>query len=615
MRSNPLAFIKKLKTKEERLALLTELDKRYHEDNKPVVTDEQYDIMADYHYGSTKRPVGSSSRTKAKVKLPVPMGSLTKFKVLPESSQQKFLKASVKFAVMDKEDGIALQIVYDGGVPVGAYTRGDFSTGVDVTHIISHLKIPKKIARTERTSIRGELTCDKATFAKLFGKDFATSRNFVGGLLNRKETSQALRKLKFVAYEIMDSGMGIIKQLLMLEKMKFDVVHWTILENPTLVELEKLHNERKKNAPNDVDGIVVAQNVIYKNSASPTHAMAFKINSLETAHKVKVLRVVWEESRLGRLIPRIEIKPTIIGGVKVSFFTGHNYQYILDNDIGPGTTVLAVRSGDVIPYIMSVEKPTKAQLPEEAFTVKGVHAYAKKQKGVVKSDTRLIKELTYFFSTLKVEGLKQGVVTQLVEAGYTTIKDFYSLSVADLLQLERFAERSAKQLVVALKKSREDLTFVKAAVGSGAFGEGIGEKRLESIIEAYPTIMTEDWSVDVLEGKIAALHGFKKLAVDVAQNLENFRQFCRRNKIKLVAEKAVETKGNKMVGQAALFTSVRDEELKNWILTQGGKIASTVKNATFLLIKEGASNNKTAEAQKLGKQIYTIDEFKAKYRI
>lgn len=606
MKTNPKAFAEKCKNLKE---VLDELDHRYHELHQPVVSDEVYDIMADAYYGNKKRPVGSA-RTKAKSKLPVPMGTLMKFRVLPRSTQQRFLKARSKFVVMDKEDGISLQIVYASGIPVAAYTRGDFTTGLNVSHIIPALNIPKRIQPLAATSIRGELSCDKATFAKFF-KDFATSRNMVGGLLNRKALSNKFKHIKFIAYEIMESGMPLQSQLQALKKYKFDVVPYKVFDTLDEETLTALHDSRRAKAHRDIDGLVVAQNIVYKNSDSPSHALAFKINSRESAVLVNVESVVWEESRLGRLIPRIKIKQTDIGGVKVQYFTGHNYQYIKDNKIGKGTEFYAVRSGDVIPYIMEVVKPTKADLPDVPFKVEGVHAVTKSRGP--KSDLRAIKEITHFFSVLDAEGVKQGVVTQLVEAGYTTIRDFYKIKESDLLQLERFGERSAKQFVAALKDSKEKLTFVNAATGSGAFGEGIGPKRLQAIIDAIPNLMDREWTHVELVEAIQQVKGFKKLAEVVASNLEEFQKFCKRNKLKLINPET--PAGTKMQGQSILFTSVRDKELAKYITDQGGKLASTVKNATALITKAGATNAKIEAAKAAQLPIYTPDEFIKKYRI
>src|SRR5690606_19795546 len=156
---------------------------------------------------------------------------------------------------------------------------------------------------------------------------------------------------------------------------------------------------------------------------NPTHAYAFKINSLESSVVVKVKDVVWEESRYGRLVPRVLIEPTVIGGVRVEYFTGHNNYFITHGHIKPkrgkkpppeprpinkGAMIRAIRSGDVIPYIMEVVKPARyPSEPQQPYVEDGVHLRVVEDD----SDLRRIKELTHFFTTIEVEGLKQGVVT------------------------------------------------------------------------------------------------------------------------------------------------------------------------------------------------------------
>jgi len=549
--------------------------------------------------------------------------------------QLAFMKAS-SFTLSDKEDGISLAVTYDGGVPVLVTTRGKEGViGKDVSKSIPYLKIPRKIPFKRRFIVRAEFTADKVVFLKHFAADFATSRNMGGGLLNRNEAHVNMKKFRVVCYEVLKgitAGGPLDKQLAKLADYGFDVVPHIVVKKITPESMEKYHDQRKQEAGRDIDGVVMTQNILYKVTAGyPTHSYAFKINSLANSVLIKVKDVVWEETRYGKWFPRITIETTTIGGVQVSWFTGHNAFYIEHGYLKPkkgekppyaarpinkGTMIRAVRSGDVIPYIMEVVTGAKtASLPPGPYEreADGVHFRVVHDE---KSNLRTIKELTYFFTVLDVDGVKQGVITKLVDAGYDTVKKIMKMTMQDLQALPRSADTSAAKLYKALRTARSRMTFQNVAQGSAAFGEGIGEKRLQLIVDDIPDLLDFNWSVDELAERIGKVKGFQKLAHQIAENFSVFLKFCKRNGIKLTEAKKAEVTGSKMKGQAVLFTSVRDDVLEQWIIANGGIIASTVKQATLLLVKDAnASNKKTDEAKSIGKPILTLANFRKKHGI
>lgn len=639
---DPLAYSKSLK-KVALKNLLNGLDDAYHDDGESPVSDEAYDIMAeDYtaRYGQTGAApkVGSPVKGGGKVLLPVPMGSLNKLK--PGATQIAiFLSAGVSYVVSDKEDGISLEIVYYDGLVQRAFTRGDGKIGKDVSGILSALRIPERIPEKGEVIIRGEFTADKSIFQKYYAEDFATSRNHGGGLLNRNTPSEHITRYKFVLYEILKgklAGKPISQQLSYAKELGFMVVPWKLYKDLTEAKLVQLHNLRKGGgAKRDIDGIVVAQDIAYKvvQSGNPTHAYAFKINSLESSLLVKVKDVVWEESRHGRWIPRIMIEPTLIGGVMVEWFTGHNNFYIEHGykqelvkknqipyeprPINKGATIRVIRSGDVIPYIMAVEKASKTpSKPTEAYTVDGVHLRVVHDKAVGKTNLRVVKELTHFFTVLDVDGLKQGTVQKLVDAGFDTVKKILNVKVSALLQIEGFQRTSATSLVAALERAKVNMTFGRIAEGSAVFGDKIGASRLAAIEESIPDILSRvNLPERDLEQLIRGVKGFKELSKQIASNLKTFVAFLARNKIELVETKKEAVVGSAMKGKSVLFTSVRDAALQKWIVQQGGKMATTVNNADMLVIKEGASNNKTEAADAKKIPVLTLEAFKRKYKV
>lgn len=643
IKNDPASYAATL-SKTKLFALLKELDMHYHTDANPPISDEEYDILRDVYedrfgtYGEIGAPVRGET-----VKLPVPMGSLSKIK--PGSTVlRKFLESYSTYVISDKEDGISLEIVYLGGVPTSAYTRGeDGVNGKDVSRVLRYLDIPKKIPESDLFIVRVEVTIDRATFESKYakagdpsinkGKGFATGRNFAGSLLNRNAAHAHIKALKPVAFEIMKgngAGKKVSTQFKMLTKYGFHVVPYKVFTELSEAKLVRYHNLRKNpEAARDIDGIVVTADVPYKiKQGNPTHSYAFKINSIENSVVVKVKDVVWEESRYGRLIPRILIEPTLIGGVQVSYFTGHNAYYVNHGHIKPkpgqpvphaprplnkGAVIRAVRSGDVIPYIMEVVKPAMhPSEPKQLFVENGVH-YDAVHDG--DSDVRKVKELEHFFVSVGVDNLRAATISTLYDAGFSTVGKILSLTVADLLQIPGFQRKSAAQLVSNLQKA--DMSFVRVAQGSGKLGSGIGERRLNDIYENIPDILTRgNLDKETLADEIRRIKGFDKLADQIAGNLERFVKFCRRNGIKLKAPKRVDVTGDTMAGKAILFTSVRDKQLQDWIVQNGGKLATTVKQATLLIVKDSsASNAKTEQAIENNIPIITLADFRRKYKV
>lgn len=634
MKTDPLSFAKSLQRSELK-AVLKELDDRYRAGDE-LIGDEYFDIMDDYYWSTTRAKKSAKNVggvKNADVVLEVPMASLDKFRTISKPKQAAFLKGK-GYVLSDKEDGISASLTYDNGVPEQATTRGEEGTvGKDISKLIPYLNIPKKIPYKGRFIVRAEITMDKTTFQRYFAKDYKTSRNMGSGLVTRQDDHDVARKFRFVVYEVLKgktAGGPLLDQLELMERYKFDVVPYKYVDHITEDKLIDYHDERKAQAGRDIDGVVVVKNIPYKPTAGyPTHAYAFKINSLAASVLIPVLDVVWEETRLGRIAPRVTIEPTIIGGVEVSFFTGHNNFYIehgykqedakkppyKPRPLNKGATIRAVRSGDVIPFIMEVVKGAKvASKPDIPYERRGVFLYAVHEG---KSDVRVIKELTHFFTELDTDGMQRGTVTKLVEMGFDTVKKILKMTEDDWRSLPGFANKSAATTFAAVRGTKSRMTFQNVARGSAAFGESIGPKRLEALIEAVPDLLEKiDTPQAGLVDIISGVRGFNKLAIQIAKNLKTFAKFCKRNGITLTAAKKAKVTGKAMFGQAVLFTSVRDTKLEAWIIANGGKIASTVKQATVLVVKdENSSNKKTAEADNLKKPVLTLANFRKKHGI
>lgn len=630
--------------KTESIRFAKYLDYKYHALDKPVVSDEAYDTLIFYiqdNWPAAKylKKVGHKVQKKKgviEVPLPVPMASMDKIK--PGSPVlDRFIDGGRSWVISDKLDGISLEVLYDSGVPLGAYTRGDGVKGQDVSGVIPALDIPKKIPVKQEFIVRLEFIIPSAHFDANYSihegtGDFKTARNLGGGLLKRNEPSSGVKAYRCVCYSIV-KGKGYdqpkSKQLALLKQFKFRVVanlkHKGKLDVDTLT---RLHDLRKKKSRYEIDGIIVEKDVSAKPTrANPKHAKAFKINSLANSQIVKIKLIEWRVSRYGKIIPRVHIDPIILGGVEVTHFTGHNAYYIANGyryqdrnkglpvrPINVGASIRVIRSGDVIPYIMEVIKPSrKASTPDVPYELdeRGVHALAL----TVEDDEKVaVKQLQHFFSTMEIEGIKEGTIKKLRAAGYDTIKKIIDASASDFLEIDGFQEKSSKTLEKNIQAGLKTATFALTAKASGVFGEKIGEKNMQKLIDHHPNIMQmAKLPKEELIARIQEVRGFKGMAVNVAIGLPKFVKFLSHHGIKI--KKDVAASSDRLANLSVLFTSIRDAALQKAIKDQGGNIASSVKQANVLVIKDGASNNKIETAIESGIPVLTVDEFKRKYKL
>lgn len=626
------------KTLGELRKVLQQLDYEYHDRNAAPVKDQVYDILRDVHDERSKKPyarVGSKPTQAARRKrLPEPMGSLSKLSSGSTALAQFLSKGP--FVVSDKEDGISLEVVYENHVPVAAYQRGDGTIGTDSSGVIPALRIPKRI-KPASLIVRLEFTMNRSVFDRHFnsanGGEYDTARNGAGGLLNRNQPTSHISKIKCIVHEILrgpNARVAPSKQFAYLKSLGFTVVPHKVYPKLTETILANLLKLRKGKANREIDGIVVAQDRKYTVTGKyPKHAFAFKINDLESSVLVKVKDVEFNESRYGRLAPRILIEPTRIGGVMVEHFTGHNGFYIEHGytsklkgskipyeprPINKGATIRAVRSGDVIPYIVEVVKAAKKPAqPKIPFESDGVHYYA-----LEGSDDRKAKTLLNFFTALEVDGLKRGTMDVLIDNGFDTVKKIINATAADFEEIPRFGHTKAVTLERNIRTAlAKNATLAKLGAGSVLFGDKFGESRLNELFKALPDIVYSDMSEREMVAAIQEIKGFKELAVTAAKAMPKFRKFLKRIDVKVVQPKKVKVlTGGVMAGKSILFTSVRDKPLAEWIVVNGGKLASSVKSANLVLVKdEFASNNKTEYAHANGIPVMAVDDFRAKYKV
>lgn len=628
-------------------AYLDKIDAIYYNKGEKPITDAVYDRIMEI-YGerfprsSRLKKVGAKIGSKrAEVTLPNPMSSLTKIKT--EDKIALFAsKYPGPYTVSDKIDGMSLQLVYIDKLPKELYTRGDGVKGQNISHLIPFLNIPKRISVSGRFAVRLEGVASTSAFAKHLSEDaggkFTATRNAAGGIISKlpsskdfKEYVKYAKHLSMIAFKILEgkgSELKSSKQFELLAKLGFQVVPYKIMQTIDFATLSSTLNKRIKSNDYEIDGLVVEQDKPHKISASnPKHAVSFKENSEASMVEVVCTGVTWDVSRTGKIIPQINIKPTRIGGVNVSNFTGHNAFYILhgylknsDADkkntkpkpIGKGAVLKAVRSGQVIPYVVDVLKAAKAaSLPEVAYKQVGVHFVAL-DKG--SNETQKLKKLAHFFTSIGVDGFKLSTIQKFWDAGYKTLGAYLNLSVEDFEEIPGLGRQKAKEYLTSLRKALSELTFAKLANASGYF-EGFAMGRLEAIGDAYPDVM--DWSGSKREiaDRIRELSGFKSLADDFAVALPKLIKFANKYnfKVKVIKAKVV---SSKMKDLRVTFTGVRDKDLETSILQNGGKVQAMKSDTNVLVVKDlGYSSSKVDKANDSGVPVLTVDMFRKKYKV
>jgi NAD-dependent DNA ligase len=595
----------------------------YYNTTHPLMTDNEYDIVKEYI--QTKFPkneivqqIGAPIQGKNKVKLPYEMWSMDKIK--PDSNALATWRNKYKgpYITSCKLDGVSGLYSTEGTSPK-LYTRGDGKIGQDISHLLPILNLPKP---STPIVARGEFIIPKSVFAEKYAKTFANPRNLVSGIVNAKTPDEKAKDLHFVAYEQIVPNAKPSEQLKTLTEAGFEVVENKTYDTITNESLSEILKDKRKNYQYEIDGIIVSDDAIYpRTSGNPDHAFAFKMILSDQKAEAKVIDVVWEASKDGYLKPRVRIEPIQLGGVTISYATGYNAKFIEDNKIGVGAIVELIRSGDVIPKILSVAIPAeKAKMPAVAYKWNETHVDILLENA---AEDKIVQEknVAAFFTELEVDGLKAGNVKKIMEAGYTTIPQILKMEEEDFKKAG-FKTMASKYVENIAAKIRE-APLLTIMVASGTLGRGLGNRKLGPIMSAHPDILVSTVPVAEKIAKVKTVQGIEqKTAKLFVENIPAFLAFLKASDLEY---KLTETPAPKsaapldtshpLYGKQIVMTKVRDQPIIDALAKYGATLEDSIKTTTFALIvksKEDVSN-KTKDAEKKGVQIMTPEEFKTKY--
>ena len=584
---------------------------------KPVMSDSEYDILIEELAEMSPEDellsvVGHEILDETrKARLPIPMASMNKIKTLDEIKDWQRLKLipnAVEIICTPKYDGLSLCV---DEVIGEAITRGDGLYGQRSTEhyrlIGNHLDINNIFSYSY-----GEVIMPKQVFLDKYSNDFANPRNLVAGLINSKTVSESLRDCNFIKYGAVTAKNTFTTKKELLDslnerqetKVAYHVCGILDLSEDLLISLFKEWSEDY-----EIDGIILEVNNLATqeslgretSSGNPVWARAFKHESFEQKAESEVIGISWNISKNGLLKPIIHINPIRLDGVTVSNVTGNNARFIKDMGIGVGAKVIVKRSGMVIPKIVDVVQTVDFIEP----TIEGIDVIWN-EAGIelitlTETEDQKLKKIVAFFEILEADNVGEGVVTQLWDAGYKTIKDVLNITVDQLESIDRFGKRKAKIVFDSIKKSITGVQLSKIQHASGVF-PGLGSKKL-ALLEHFDGKPTID--------QVMEIEGFAEISARTfVDNYDIFRTFVEGLPVTIEQKVEVVLAGTDLVGKTFVFTGVRRKDLEEVIVSRGGVIGGSVsKNTTYLVMKEkGSGSSKETKAISLGVVILTVEE-------
>ena len=648
-----ISSLEMLSLEELTLMLQEAIDNYYISDLKEnsLLTDNEYDILREHILKKDPtNAVANDQQTQikdntSKVKLPYEMWSMDKIK--PDTNALTKFKEKFKgpYVISAKVDGVSALYSTESGTP-NLYKKGDGKYGFLINHIIPYLKLPTE----KNITLRGELIIKEETFELKYKDKFANSRNFISGIVNRKKLTQVekeiLKDIDFVAYElIMPQNLKPSEQYNKL--LELNTITVKNIQSITYSELtndylsDKLLDFRA-NYEYTIDGIIcIDDNLHPRESKNPEHAFAFKMVLTDHVLEAKVLDVLWAASKDGLLKPRVQFEPVQIGGVTITYATGINARYIVDNNIGLGALVRLTRSGNVIPKITEVIVPAQKPIMPNVDE----YEYVWNETNVdlvlvnVKADPRVaIKSITKFFKELEVDGLGEANAEKIIASGANSIPKIINASIEDLMKVEGFKEKMATKIHTSIAKQLAKASIAKIAGASNIFGRGLGEKSISQILKAEPTILTSQESTQEKITKVKAIEGFaEKTATQFVKAIPEFNEFLMsikpetEDKTKAKTEPKTETKAEEVLklehvlnNKIIVFSDFEKtskytkKELENILLKYGLQIETNITKNTNILVtgNNSSKSTKTEKAKKIGTiEIITLDDFLEKYSI
>ena len=558
-------------------------------------------------------------------------------------------EADVAYCAEPKLDGLAVGLLYEGGVFVRGLTRGDGTTGEDVTVNLRTLdSLPLKLrgdAVPSRLEVRGEVYMPKDGFERLNAehrergvKPFANPRNAAAGSLRQLDSRvTARRPLRLCCYSV-----GLIEgaelpatQYLTLERL----LEWGIPVSPErrvitgLDEARACYDDladRRAELPCEIDGVVFKVDDLARQrelgfvARAPRWAIAWKFPAEEQVTLVR--NVEFQVGRTGAVTPVAKLEPVTVGGARVSNATLHNMDEIERKDVRIGDTVIIRRAGDVIPEVVRVvreKRPKNARRPRMPAhcPVCGSEVVREEGQAVHRCTGGLFchaqrKEAIKHFASrraLDIDGLGDRIVDQLVERGLVEHADqLFDLTKEQIAGLERMADKSAQNLVDALAHARRTpLARFVSALGIREVGEATA-RALAAHFGSFERLMnaSEEDLVAVPDVGPVVAHSIRTF-FDQPHNREVIDALLRAGRIELTDEGPPADSGRRpLAGHTYVLTGALDsmtrDEAGERLRALGAKVSGSVSKKTTAVIAGADPGSKVTKARDL--DVPVLDE-------
>jgi DNA ligase (NAD+) len=555
-------------------------------------------------------------------------------------------REQVECVIEPKVDGVAISVRYEDGVLKHGVTRGDGTTGDDVTNNLKTintlpLRLPKDGPQT--FEVRGEVFMPKAGFAKLnqereeAGESlFANPRNSTAGTLKLLDPKiVAKRPLDIVFYGLADaSGLPIesqndVRKLLEAAGLPKSNLLWHADSAEGLLKAIRELDEQRKALPYETDGAVIKVNAFTDQSElgvtskAPRWAIAYKYQPEQA--ETKILAVDIQVGRTGALTPVARLEPVFVSGSTVSNATLHNFEEIERKDIRVGDRVIIEKAGEIIPAVVSVktEKRDGSEqpiVPPTHCPVCGTGVHRDEEQVVIRCPNpkcpEVVKRRIEHFvsrSAMDISGLGESVVAQLVDLRLVgDVADLYALNELLLARLERVGTKSIDNYLKAIETSKQqDPWRLVFGLGILHVGAGGARKLLEHFggIDAVAKASVEELMQcpDIGEIVAVSIHAWFRDELNI-QLLERLRT----SGLNFV-QKAVEAASDKLAGTTWVITGTLSQEretIADTIRSHGGKVSGSVSGKTTYLLAGADAGSKLDKATKLGVKVVSEAEFR-----
>lgn len=635
--------------------LVEELNKHcynYYVLDNPTISDADFDKMYDellalekqtgivLENSPTKRVGGETLDGFVKREHKFRMYSLDKCRTFEDLqafvNDIKKIEPKSTFTLGYKYDGLTIVITYNNGYYQRAVTRGNGYVGEDVTEQVRTIKsVPLKINFQGELIVSGEgiITDENLDrYNKISDEPLKNARNAVSGAirnLNPKETAK--RNPDFVCYNVLYAeGKNFSTQIEMNEFIKSN----NFLPEPYQKELSTFEEIKSEIQKIDkiktklgflIDGMVLKLNEVPKRdefgytSKFPKWAMAFKFEAQEVTSKLN--NIIWQVGRTGKVTPIAEIDPVELAGATVKRATLNNYGDLQRKQIQVPSLVFVRRSNEVIPEILGiaqlmpeskpVEKPTNCPCCNFPLQEIGALMYCKNRRGCKE---QVVDRLTHFASrdAMNIEGIRDQTSELFYsELNITEPAELYKLTKEDLLQLDKFKEKKAQNILNSLEKSKKcTLNNFIYAIGIS----NVGSKTAKDLAKYYGTLD------NVRKATVEELSMIRDVGEIVAMSIVDFFSDEFNNKmvddLLAVGIEISETKkvlGGKFEGKTFVLTgtlpTLTRSQATELIEKNGGQVVSSVSKKTSIVLVGENAGSKLNKANELGIQIISEEDF------